>query len=220
MKISVNDKEFDAKQMVIASVVAVAVIGASFGIGNSIGNNASFDKQVIQEAAGIQNSQEKSYIDLQEKLKGMNADIDAAKETLGKIKEYTDTKGAKDKEIADKNAQIKELNVKITQLNTDIQSKNKELVSVSGKIADAKAAPITLSAGNYICGKDFPAGTYDIRWVSGHGNFFGRGNARISEMIGSDPRFYIKEYKNATFSEGDTIEIKGSLKVNLVPKAY
>ena len=79
-----------------------------------------------------------------------------------------------------------------------------------------------LSAGNYEVPADVLAGKYDIVAVSGHGNFKKKGNDGyydLSEILGVDnDTFYIKDYKNAKFVEGDIIEISGTLKTQLIPK--
>lgn len=72
------------------------------------------------------------------------------------------------------------------------------------------------TAGKYTVGKDIPEGIYDIKWVSGAGNCF-VGN-EVSEMFGSDTKYYIKEYKNAELKVTDKIEITSTLKVSFNPK--
>lgn len=76
---------------------------------------------------------------------------------------------------------------------------------------------IDLSAGKYTVGTDVPPGKYDITAISGTGNFFGRPSI-VSEMMGVDNNHYIPSYKNATFQNGDEIEIAGDLVVNLTSK--
>ena len=53
-------------------------------------------------------------------------------------------------------------------------------------------------------------------------NFKKKGNDGyydLSEILGVDnDTFYIKDYKNAKFVEGDIIEISGTLKTQLIPK--
>ena len=79
------------------------------------------------------------------------------------------------------------------------------------------AVSIDLSAGKYVVGTDVPPGKYDITAVSGTGNFFGRPSV-VSEMMGVDSDYYIPSYKNATFKNGNEIEISGDLVVNLTSK--
>lgn len=93
------------------------------------------------------------------------------------------------------------------------------------KTSDTQANSNTsyeLTAGNYEVPADVLAGKYDIVAVSGHGNFKKKGNDGyydLSEILGVDnDTFYIKDYKNAKFVEGDIIEISGTLKTQLIPK--
>lgn len=83
--------------------------------------------------------------------------------------------------------------------------------------APQTAVSIDLSAGKYAVGTDIPPGKYDITAISGTGNFFGRPSV-VSEMMGVDSDYYIPSYKNATFKNGNEIEISGDLVVNLTSK--
>lgn len=74
----------------------------------------------------------------------------------------------------------------------------------------------TLSAGNYYAGEDFPAGKYDIVWVSGNGNFNISG--AVNEIFG-DGDWYIKEFKNANIKDGDVTKVKGTLTVKLIKRS-
>jgi hypothetical protein len=74
-----------------------------------------------------------------------------------------------------------------------------------------------LSAGVYVVGQDVPAGKYDITAISGSGNFFGKPGI-VNEVMGVEGNYSIPEYKNATFKNGNEIEIKGNLVVNLTSK--
>ena len=77
---------------------------------------------------------------------------------------------------------------------------------------------VDLSAGMYIVGEDVPPGKYDITAISGSGNFFGKPGI-VTEMMGTDDsEYYIPSYNNAIFKNGNTIEIKGTLVVNLTSK--
>jgi len=85
----------------------------------------------------------------------------------------------------------------------------------------AEQAPATvsidLSAGVYTVGTDVPPGKYDITAISGSGNFFGNPGI-VNEIMGVDGGYSIPTYKNATFVNGNTIEVKGTLIVNLTSK--
>jgi hypothetical protein len=83
--------------------------------------------------------------------------------------------------------------------------------------ATVEPVSIDLSAGKYIVGTDVPPGKYDITAISGSGNFFGNPGI-VNEIMGVEGNYSIPEYKNATFKNGNEIEIKGNLVVNLTSK--
>ena len=80
---------------------------------------------------------------------------------------------------------------------------------------------VTLKAGNYICGKDFEEGTYDIELIKNYGyitireknNMF---NIKFSKYLGEDKR-ELKGFKNCSIEAGDKLEISGGLVVKLTP---
>ncbi len=77
---------------------------------------------------------------------------------------------------------------------------------------------VELSSGNYVAGTDFTSGVYDIILVKGSGNVSSSNmyNGGLNEIMGTGDDMYIKEFKNASFSDGDTLELSG-LTVKLVP---
>lgn len=126
------------------------------------------------------------------------------------------------KENEDLKAQLAELNQKATEVPT---------VSSSGKtseqlpptpIANADENSYTLTAGDYEIPNDIPSGKYDVVAVSGEGEFILDGDdSFIDEAMNSNPEEnsgVIKERKNASLKDGDTITINYGLKVQLIPK--
>ena len=79
-----------------------------------------------------------------------------------------------------------------------------------------------LTAGSYEIPNDVPSGKYDLVAVSGHGTFKEKdenGYNVFSEWLGVDSdQYYTTEYKNAKLTDGKTVEISGTLKVQLIPK--
>jgi hypothetical protein len=84
---------------------------------------------------------------------------------------------------------------------------------------------IDLGNGNFIAGKDFPAGTYDVIAVSGSGNvssdnmFSGGINAVMGTKdanSGLGTNLYEQAYKNVDLPDGTTITID-AVKIQLVP---
>ena len=79
-----------------------------------------------------------------------------------------------------------------------------------------------LTAGSYEIPNDVPSGKYDLVAVSGHGTFKEKdenGYNVFSEWLGVDSdQYYTTEYKNAKLTDEKTVEISGTLKVQLIPK--
>lgn len=83
-------------------------------------------------------------------------------------------------------------------------------------------AKVTVTAGNYTAGTDFPAGTYDIKAVSGNGSLSSSNlyDGGVNEIFGvGDGYFdvYNNEFINADFKDGDTLTVSGDLTVDLIP---
>lgn len=97
------------------------------------------------------------------------------------------------------------------------KSSSAKTATTTTQTAAPTPVSIDLSAGKYTVGTDVPPGKYDITAISGTGNFFGRPSI-VSEMMGVDNNHYIPSYKNATFKNGDEIEVAGDLVVNLTSK--
>ena len=89
-------------------------------------------------------------------------------------------------------------------------------MSTLSELDNSSAEEIELETGNYIAGEDFPVGTYDIVRSQGDGNVFVDEGLIVNEMIGADETYYIKQFKNCTFTEGTTIELSG-VSVKLIP---
>ena len=121
-------------------------------------------------------------------------------------------------------------------LKLSVEGDNGRIVMTFNRIDESKVKPIadaatkklddltaatmpkehTFSAGNYICGQDFEEGVYNLVAVSGSGNVM-CDDEEINEVMGTDPEFDTQTYKNATFVEGDLLEIKGNLQLRLEP---
>ncbi|MCI8284349.1 MAG: copper amine oxidase N-terminal domain-containing protein [Firmicutes bacterium] len=71
----------------------------------------------------------------------------------------------------------------------------------------------TFSNGNYVAGKDFPAGTYNITWVSGSGNVHSDDWKNYVNLIMGSPSddFYTQSFNNAKFNSGATLTVHGSM---------
>lgn len=84
---------------------------------------------------------------------------------------------------------------------------------------NAATKEVTLSSGNFVSGKDFPAGIYDIVAAKGSGNvstdnmYNGGLNAVMSTKADG---MYISEFKNAVLDQDVTLTISG-VTVKLIP---
>ena len=86
---------------------------------------------------------------------------------------------------------------------------------------EVRGQEINLIAGNYICGKDFEEGTYDIELIKNYGYITIReknnmSNIKFSKYLGEDKR-ELKGFKNCSIEAGDKLEISGGLVVKLTP---
>ena len=86
---------------------------------------------------------------------------------------------------------------------------------------EVRGQEINLIAGNYICGKDFEEGTYDIELIKNYGYITIReknnmSNIKFSKYLGEDKR-ELKGFKNCSVEAGDKLEISGGLVVKLTP---
>ncbi|SHN05537.1 hypothetical protein SAMN02746066_04637 [Anaerosporobacter mobilis DSM 15930] len=95
---------------------------------------------------------------------------------------------------------------KPTQASTDMFT--------DGKNTEVKLDGIgfTMTAGNYICGIDFPPGQYDIQATKGQGNVFAT-NGLNEIMAKENDDFAIDTYNGSTFALGDILSITSTLKI-------
>lgn len=79
---------------------------------------------------------------------------------------------------------------------------------------------ITLSNGKYTAGKDFPAGTYTIEAISGHGkvsssNIHNGGLNEVMASNGSGNSGAVSSYKNVELPNGTTLTV-GNVTIKLI----
>ena len=75
-----------------------------------------------------------------------------------------------------------------------------------------------LTSGNYTAGIDFPAGRYTITAIDGSGNvsssnMFSGGLNEVMATVADD--MHITEFKNATFKDGDILEVKNGVTIKI-----
>ena len=81
-----------------------------------------------------------------------------------------------------------------------------------------EAYSITLSAGHYTAGVDFPAGKYNLSAVSGGGNVSSSNmySGGLNEIMGiKDDDMYQKSFNGAVLDKGVVLNIGGSLQLKL-----
>lgn len=175
---------------------AIVLIIISFIIGKQTTTVAIDNEKVrYDELLEKVESKEKSLSTYQDNLEQLNDNL--TKETdkyndlrkivetneaiVAEINEYKSSKEIKDQEIST-------LDTKITTLNTDIEAKKAELASISEAVIKQKAAPIQLSAGQYIVGQDIPAGRYKAVPVGRGSNLFvydTSGSSVVNTILGN-----------------------------------
>lgn len=118
--------------------------------------------------------------------------------------------------------QIDRLKLQVTAYRESVSELKKanatEYTSTSYDYQTAKET--TLSDGNYVVGTDIPAGTYNVRAISGYGLLKGDFQSGfVSTAIGiSDLYPDRKEYKNLKLTNEDEFTIKSGVTLKFTPK--
>ncbi|ARI79134.1 hypothetical protein HM131_06125 [Halobacillus mangrovi] len=112
------------------------------------------------------------------------------------------------------NDKLTNLENEVKALQSQVDEKKKEMDRLTGELKKAKDEPRTLIAGQYVVGKDLPAGRYQVTNIGDGTNFFvydSSGYPTVNTILGED--FY-GDYVFFT-DDGDQIETHG--KVKLIP---
>lgn len=104
----------------------------------------------LTDEKDILSNLQQTYDDTQTKL----ADVIQMGKDKGKLKS----------EISDNQS-------KLSDLKSQISSEQSKLQSLKGGIQEAKTAPVTIGAGNFLVGKDIPAGRYKAEPIGEGSNF-------------------------------------------------
>ena len=196
---------------IIACSIVVALVagGIGFGAGFGAGRLAKVDDYAVDAAARQLNSLDEEYQKLQDQVSDKN-------QLLKDMKLYEGNKEKLNKELSEKESKIGSLNSDIAAKIAEVNSLTENIAVLTGKVTQIKTQPKRFSTGIYIVGKNLPAGMYDIKWASGSGNFYVDCDDYINEIFGTS-KYSIKEYKNASLSDGDKIEVSGNLVVDFHP---
>lgn len=124
----------------------------------------------------------------------------------------------------EKNLEIKDLSQQLDYANSVIDTQSAQIEELQSTLDELKTpdAPVrrmfSLSNGNFVSGRDFTPGTYDIKAISGGGNVYSDNafDGGINAIMGAegDASFYQREYKNIYLPEGTTLTIS-DVKVKL-----
>ena len=132
-------------------------------------------------------------LDLYEKKKSdyhhLANQYDQKKVVFDQAKALVDQKDQLTQQISDSKETISSLEEKAKNLNAEIDNKQSELDKITGEIKVKKEAPIFLNSGQYIVGKDIPAGRYRATNIGEGSNFFvydESGEAVVNTILG-DP---------------------------------
>lgn len=120
------------------------------------------------------------------------------------------------------NDNISKLNNKILELSASVEKKDIELEKLSTTQCKKSEKPLEneliLPAGKYKGGIDIPLGIYNMKVISGEGNFKTNKPDDIYENISSNPNHgygFLNEYKNLEISDNTILRISSSAKIVL-----
>lgn len=119
-----------------------------------------------------------------------------------------------------KNIQIPDgVVLSVSSVTIKISSKGNVNVSSLKKRTNTATKEVTLSSGNYVAGKDFPSGIYNITAVKGSGNVSSDNiyEGGLNAIMGTQTDdMYEKDYRNVSLTSGVTLKISG-VTVKLTP---
>lgn len=119
---------------------------------------------------------------------------------------------------------VASLEQKLQEIGNKIQAKKAaDEAAAKQKEAERLAAKNrTFGAGKYTTCQDIDAGKYDVKAISGRGNFFVHSDTYshyVNEILHADGSSgKSNEYKNMIISCGDVVEVTSSLKVQITAK--
>ncbi|MBO3445290.1 hypothetical protein [Clostridium sp. CCUG 7971] len=180
--------------------VIIAIIVA-FSLGAIGGSSIGIDEKEHEEV--------KSQLENKSKeLETANSKISELETKVQEAKPYFDMSSAEQEAMKIEAAKKEEEN-----------KKEQERIAEEQRLAELEERTKTLKNGNFIAGKDFDPGTYDIVAIAGGGNVTGGSifKGGINAIMGpADDGFYQKEYKNIAFKEGESLKVS-NVTIKLIP---
>ncbi len=125
------------------------------------------------------------YREVADRLQEAKTELKENENLLNDLKDYEKNKKELNENLKTKTAELETKNKDLEGINAQISQKQAELDKLNGDIIQAKGQPISLSAGQFIVGKDIPAGRYN---VSGSSNFIVHsgttGRSKVNTILG------------------------------------
>lgn len=223
-----KNKLFNAKiavRYVCVAVIVIAMVGAY-----KIGENTAMQEEWLRKKSNYNdlvkqtNSTLSELKALKNERQKLQAEVNSKADLVNQLNDFKSNKEERESEISELKSQISDLKTDkkalekdITSLSNEVDDLTAEKEKLTGEIAKAKGKGYTLTAGKYTGGDDIPVGTYNINWLSGHGNVIVDHAREVNEIFGTST-YAIKSYKNCNISYGTEIEIAGTVKVQFKAK--
>lgn len=208
--------------------------GIGYGMGNTSAKTPLSDRKVtydglLAEIEGKNNELSSVENEIKEKQRESKS-LDGEKKTLEDEKKTVfDEIGERQKEFDEamgilkkKDEVLKEIkssedqaflrSEELEKLKSDIATKEKELEAVNQLIVEKEDEPISLSAGTYYVGDDFPSGRYKAVPIGNGSNFFvkdSNGRSQVNTILGPEREM---EYIFSV-EDGATIDTRSTVKL-------
>ncbi|MGW5955754.1 hypothetical protein [Bacillus mycoides] len=209
-----------SKKLWITLAVIVGLI-ISYSIGAS-GAKVTIEKEKVtydELKATIDKKENELIYTKSEVRKGIDEEqkkLDAKKEEVKTTLALVDNKNQLTSEIDKLSKDVEAKKGEVGKLDTDINGKKGELQQLTDGVKAKKEEPRTLGAGEYIVGKDIPAGRYKATATGRGSNFFvynSSGRATVNTILGNSS----VGRGDYTFFTGDGDIIKTEESVKLIP---
>lgn len=152
-----------------------------------LGANSAANKEMVAKKLSRDDEYSRTVKELQEasdKLQNTKDEIKQQEDLVAELNDYKASREQKTKEITSLDADINNKTTTVSTLDNDIAAKSAELDSLKNAIKTTGEAPKVLPAGQFIAGKDIPAGRYT---VTGKGNFVvhsATGRLKVNTILG------------------------------------
>jgi len=147
--------------------------------------------ELVEKNAGLKKENEKLVEDIYEKEKLVdkkNDEITYLNNDLTEAREVISDADDKEAQSVKLDSDIDNKKKELDGVKKEVGAKQAELDKITNGIAAKKEAPIVLPAGQYIVGKDVPAGRYKATHVDRGSNFFvydSSGSAIVNTILGN-----------------------------------